>query len=494
MALGNGDQPPVTSPPPRRQRSFYAARIADFLPASPEAIVGQLSSRQVAFFAAAEAEQVRAWEREIKLLKRAFTELGSACSGWWLLLEVPLLRLGKRLDAVILMPGVVVVVEFKIGAATYDAQARVQAESYAASLHDFHEVSRDRLIVPILCAERAGRVVQEIRVEDGVSDLLLSGASSLGQALGLAAQRMSTATPQIDAETFDFSPYRPTPTIIEAARALYAGHQITDIGRGDAADEQLQAAAERLRSIALAAEASSEKVICFVTGAPGAGKTLLGLDLALKIRSGAQPAALLSGNRPLVHVLTEALAADFSQREKVPLEQARYRVKSAIQNLLGYLKEHTDGATPPEPVIVYDEAQRAWDAEVGQQLMDRPSSEPELFLEILDRLRWACLVCLVGPGQEINRGEGGLQLWGAALAEAAAKGRRWRVIAAPQALVGGPDVAGPGLMDGGMAELRIDREPQLHLANAVRSYRNPLHGLWVAKLLEGDMVVSRGVV
>ena len=188
--------------------------------------------------------------------------------------------------------------------------------------------------------------------------------------------------------------------------------------------------------------------VCFVTGAPGAGKTLLGLDLALKSRSGSRPGALLSGNRPLVHVLTEALATDRAARTGESKSAAKYQADAAIQNLLGYLKEHTDGAVPPEHVIIFDEAQRAWDAEVGQELMGRPNSEPELFLKILGRLEWSCLVCLVGYGQEINRGEGGLRLWGEALAREAANGNPWRVLAASPAIEGGPEVAGDGLTSG----------------------------------------------
>jgi hypothetical protein len=310
----------------------------------------------------------------------------------------------------------------------------------------------------------------------------------LAAALQLVATNADASAEATNAASFDRSPYRPTPTIVEAAQALYAGHQIAEIGRGDAADAELQAAADRLQAIAAQAERDRAKIICFVTGAPGAGKTLLGLNLALKSRSGDRPAALLSGNRPLVHVLTEALATDAAARGAVSKAQAKYQADAAIQNLLGYLKEHTDGAHPPENVIVFDEAQRAWDAEVGQELMGRPSSEPELFLEILDRLEWACLVCLVGPGQEINRGEGGLPLWGEALARAAADGHTWQVIAAPQALDGGPDVAGAGLLSGmTAAQTAITREPQLHLANAIRAYRNPLQGRWVAALLDGDI-------
>lgn len=402
-----------------------------------------------------------------------------------------MLRLGKRLDAVVLAPGVVGVIEFKIGAAAYDAQDRIQTERYAQSLRDFHEVSQQRLVVPILCAEGAPARPLALTAFDGVANLLFANGETLAEALALLGRSLDVSVGAIDAAAFDLSPYRPTPTIVEAAQALYAGHQIADIGRGDAADQELQAAATRLRSIVAEAEASRGKVICFVTGAPGAGKTLLGLDLALKSRLGTCPAALLSGNRPLVHVLTEALATDSAARNALTKAAAKYQADSAIQNLLGYLKEHTDGAHPPEHVIVFDEAQRAWDEDVGQELMGRPSSEPELFLEILDRLDWACLVCLVGPGQEINRGEGGLSLWGEALARAESRGSGWRVIAAPQALDGGPDVAGEGLLSGAReTPLCLQREPQLHLTNAIRAYRNPLQGRWVAALLEGDIAAA----
>jgi hypothetical protein len=203
---------------------------------------------------------------------------------------------------------------------------------------------------------------------------------------------------------------------------------------------------------------------------------------------------MLSGNRPLVHVLTEALAEDSAARGAMTKSEARRLADAAIQNLLGYLKEHTDGAPPPEHVIVFDEAQRAWDAEVGKELMGRRNSEPELFLEILDRLDWACLVCLVGPGQEINRGEGGLALWGEALRAAHSVGGRWRVVGAPQALDGGPDVPGFGMFaEGGLGGLEVRREPALHLANAIRAYRNPLHAQWVARLLDGDIAEARAL-
>jgi hypothetical protein len=132
----------------RQSRSFFASTVAEFLTADPQAILGQLSSRHVAFHASAEAEQLRAWEREIILLRTALNEVGRAADDWWLLLEVPLLRLGKRLDAVVLAPGIVGVIEFKIGASAYSGADRVQTERYAQSLRDFHEASQRRLILP----------------------------------------------------------------------------------------------------------------------------------------------------------------------------------------------------------------------------------------------------------------------------------------------------------------------------------------------------------
>jgi hypothetical protein len=230
-------------------------------------------------------------------------------------LETPLLRLGKRLDAVILAPGVVVLIEYKMRAARFDAQAIVQTERYAQSLRDFHQASQTRLIIPILCAEKAPAIELTLDACDGVVRLLLTNAASLRDALHLATGKFDASAEPLDGRALDASPYRPTPTIVEAAQALYAGRKISEIGRSDAADAELQAAAQLLQEIVARAREEASHTVCFVTGAPGAGKTLLGLDLALKSRSAADPAALLSGNRPLVHVLTEALASDSASRK-----------------------------------------------------------------------------------------------------------------------------------------------------------------------------------
>jgi hypothetical protein len=475
-------------------RAFYASSCGAFLAAEEQSILGHLSGQHVRLHASAEAEQIRAWTREVEVLKSTLRQIGPRCQSWSVLLEVSLFRLGKRIDAVVLSPGVVTVIEFKIGAHRFEGQHRIQTERYAHALRDFHEASQSRLIVPVLCCERAPQKPIEFASYDGVADLIEANAETLALALMAAANQRADVqeSAEPDIEGFVRSAYRPTPTIVEAAQALYAGHKIAEIGRGDAADAELQRTADALKEILREAEIRSEKVVCFVTGAPGAGKTLLGLDLALASRSGTAPAALLSGNRPLVHVLTEALAVDASKRTGVTKAQAKYEADAAIQNLLGYLREHTDGATPPEHVIVFDEAQRAWDAEVGQELLGRPKSEPELFLDILHRLGWSCLVCLVGPGQEINRGEGGLALWGEALLSARATGQAWKVIAAPQALHGGPDVVGAGLFSHDQPNsILVAEDARLHLQNSIRAYRNSVQGDWIAALLDGRIPEAR---
>lgn len=469
-------------------RSFYAASVREFLVAEPNALIGQMSVRLAALHRQAEHDQLRAWAREIELLRETFSTIGEAALDWSILFEAPMLRLGRRMDVVVLMPGVVAVVEFKVGSKSYNSQDIAQTEYYALCLRDFHAASQVRTIVPILCADLAASShVDPLPVIDGVSTTLLVNRAGLGPALLAAAALPGPDTTTNTPHEFEISPYRPTPTIIEAARALYEGHTVADLGRGDASALALEASSERLIELVLAAKAQTKKVICFVTGTPGAGKTLLGLNIALKSRiagSGLPPASLLSGNPPLVHVLVEALADDAHRNRKIAKPLARRQAGSAIQGLLGFLREHTDGASPPEQVIVFDEAQRAWDADVGLKLLGRKRSEPALFLDIMAKGEWACLICLVGPGQEINRGEGGLGLWADALVEAAEQGDPWEVWAAPQAILGGPDIGTSALAT--ETDLAVNADPLLHLSNAMRAYRSPQQVRWVSRLLDGD--------
>ena len=471
---------------PHVTRSFYAADVGSFIKSSSDDVVGKLATRVGIEHAGDEAGQIKAWRTQIEILKDALIAAGPRAQEWGILLELPLLRLGRRIDVVCLIRDWVACIEFKIGQTRFAGPDIDQATDYALCLRDFHSASHGRTIVPILCAERAAvsSYLPEIDILENVSACLKVNGNHLATALLMIAAR--AVGPQIDWRTYDAAAYNPTPNIVTAARELYAGNSVQEIGRADASGADLKRTAERLRKIVDLSRQNKLKSICFVTGEPGAGKTLLGLELVLAGTAGrvaGEPAALLSGNRPLVYVLQEAITEDARRRLGIASFEARRRAQQGLQTLLGYLKDHADPSLrPPEHVIVFDEAQRAWDAETGEKLLGRRSSEPELFLDILDRLPWACLVCLVGPGQEINRGEAGLPLWGAALSKA----NGWIAHASETALRGRRGLA--GLLDYvDPNTVRIETEPDLHLKTNLRAYRNARHGHWVEALLAGEI-------
>ncbi|MFP1631952.1 DNA/RNA helicase domain-containing protein [Zhengella sp. ZM62] len=471
-------------------KSYFAASVPDFLARSTEDILGRMATRVGSEYSGSETQQIRAWRIQIDLLKNALRNVAS--DRWCILLELPLLRLGRRIDTIILIGDAVACVEFKIGATSFTGADVDQAVDYALCLRDFHAASHGKRIVPVLCSEQARRaqLPENIAFIDDVSQCIRTNGEGLSRVLNAIEDKSGGG--QIDWQSYDAASYSPTPDIVAAARNLYAGHSVKEIGRADATAEALERTANRLKEIAEEARNERKKVVCFVTGEPGSGKTLLGLDLVFSGTAGrvaGEPAALLSGNRPLVYVLQAAIAEDARQRDGIKADEAKRRAQQALQTLLGYLKDHADADThPPENVIVFDEAQRAWDAETGLKLLGRAKSEPELFMEIMGRLPWACLVCLVGAGQEINRGEGGLALWG----EALARHGDWtahiseRALAAREGLLGFFDIASD-------ADVSLVNDPDLHLNSNLRAYRNNLHGAWVAALLDGDIQTARDI-
>jgi len=474
-------------------KSFYASTAIEFIGRSTDQIVGELSTKVGLLHVGDERKQIHAWSVQIDLLKESLRNQNTDTSGWGILLELQLLRLGRRIDTIILIGDQIACLEFKIGNSKFSTADIDQAVDYALCLRDFHGGSLGRSIYPILCCDQTSidNCNSEIDVVENVSTCLKTNTQTLSDAIALIAQR--TGGSQIDFQKYDRSSYNPTPNIVSAARDIYAGHTVQEIGRSDANGESLQRTAQHLAQLASEAKLNNEHKICFVTGEPGSGKTLLGLDLVFSgdaERVAGEPAALLSGNRPLVAVLKEAIATDAKEREGISKKEARRQAEQALQNLLGYLKEHsTVGSKPPEHVVVFDEAQRAWDAETGKKLLDRETSEPELFLEILGRLDWCCLVCLVGSGQEINRGEGGLSLWGQALHRSEIDENNWSIHVSPQSKNGTNglirDIGGEAAL-----ELDIKTENGLHLVTNLRAYRNEKQGMWVEALIDGDIELA----
>lgn len=465
-------------------KAFVASTVEEFLESHPDNLTGALATRVSTEHSGVEVQQIRAWRRQIAILRQVLSSVGEQSCGWGILLEYPLLRLGRRIDTVLLVEGWVISLEFKIGAQAFVSGDVEQAVDYALCLRDFHPASKNRQIVPLLCAEHApnSSCSHELNFLEDVSNCVLSSAASLSAALTAIAHHATGE--QIQWPTFDSASYNPTPDIVTAARSLYAGHSVQEIGRSDAAGEVIARTSTRLAELVELARRERRRIVCFVTGEPGSGKTLLGLNLVLTGTSGrvaGEPAALLSGNRPLVYVLQEAIAEDGRTRLGIAKGEARRRAQQALQTLLGYLKDHQDPeSNPPEHVIVFDEAQRAWDSETGIKLLGREASEPQLFLEIMGRLPWACLICLVGPGQEINRGEGGLPLWAQAISDT----DDWSGFASEAALHERAGIQGLGdVVD--IKELDLQLDPGLHLKTNVRAYRSSLHGRWVEALLVG---------
>jgi DUF2075 family protein len=345
----------------------------------------------------------------------------------FLFFEFTIPRMGRRIDAVVLTGRIVFVVEFKVGGTVFERAAIDQVWDYALDLKNFHEGSHSAPIIPILVATGASTSPPvELRAgEDRVYSPIRIHAPVFRTMLDLALQTVKGEP--LDEELWHRAPYHPTPTIIEAARALYAQHSVEAIARFDAGAQNLRVTSRRVEELVDDARSRKRKLICFVTGVPGAGKTLVGLNVATQRRDLGQPthAVFLSGNGPLVAVLREALTRDEVARQKshgirVRKGHVAETVKAFIQNVHHFRDDLlTDSGAPAEHVAIFDEAQRAWDLEQTANFMRRKKhrpgfsqSEPEFLISCMDRhADWAVIVCLVGGGQEINRGEAGIDAW-----------------------------------------------------------------------------------
>ena len=284
------------------------------------------------------------------------------------------------------------------------------------------------------------------------------------------------------ADGWESSPYRPTPTIIEAARALYSGHNVEEITRNEAGDN-ITSTCKRINAIIEDCKENHKKAIVFVTGVPGAGKTLVGLNIATQKREESKEdhAILLSGNGPLVNVLTEALARDEKDRNGMRIGEARTRVKSFIQIVHHYREEYIkDTSAPSEHVAIFDEAQRAWDGETITSWMNRKKrlwthgeSESGFLISTMDRHKdWACIICLVGGGQELKKGEAGIKAWIDAVPD------NWEISISPNITDSEYDMSN--------VPTSALKYSELHLATSMRSFRAEKLSLFIKALLDID--------
>src|SRR5579864_525451 len=478
--------------------AYYASTVNDFLVASVDSVLASLVKGHTAEFSTLETYQVEAWRDEITILRQAFSEVChslSSASKWGILLEFRIPRIGHRVDAVVLAHDLICVLEFKAGVADQRSFAVRQVEDYALELADFHHPTNNRFVVPIVVSPGTTDDSNLLR-SDWVQEVRRTAPDQLGRVVVCAFQLCSEPQhQQIDCSAWNEGQYRPVPTIIEAATALYAGTSVREITHSHSGIENLTRTNEFVFEAVTNAEREHAKLICFITGIPGAGKTLAGLNLVHdpQIHRDQRPASVfMSGNGPLVDILREALAVDNANRTGQSKKKTRREVKTFIQNIHHFVQDNLERAhsqPPHEQVIVFDEAQRAWNAERNQKRHSKKAdswhvSEPEMILSIMDRHPdWAVVVALVAGGQEIHHGEAGLAEWGKTLES---KFSHWRILASPEAMGGGESVAGSVLFAADSPKMQITREPLLHLKTCVRAHRAESMAAWVNQVLNGE--------
>lgn len=474
------------------QVAYYDAPIEAFLEADEASILGTLVQHH-GF--ALEHLQRGAWIAQIRLLKPALSDLVRG----HILFEFAIPRMGKRADVVLLVDGTVFVLEFKVGARNFDRSAIEQVHDYALDLKNFHKGSHDLPIIPIVLAtEAAVAGLPDVRfAPDGIAEPVLARTEQLSALIARCAAVPELAP--IDVENWLRSGYQPTPTIVEAAQALYQNHAVEEIARSDASAQNLSHTTDCISAIIDRSKVEGRKSICFVTGVPGAGKTLAGLNIATKRAQehSDEHAVFLSGNGPLVTVLREALARDEAAREGTTKTNAHRKVSSFIQNIHHFRDEALNNTgAPHEKVAVFDEAQRAWTRDQASRFMQTKRghlgfdmSEPEFLISVMDRHEdWCVVVCLIGGGQEINTGEAGLGEWLSALD---GRFRDWDIYISDRLEDGDyvTDATSMRLLH----ELPVQRSTELHLSVSMRSFRAEALSSFIGHIVDNRKEAAREV-
>ncbi|HWW14310.1 MAG TPA: DNA/RNA helicase domain-containing protein [Candidatus Dormibacteraeota bacterium] len=470
--------------------------MSEFTRESPAGILWKLTQENAAARFPLTPEAIESWRAQLPILTNGINHLLHSFAGardWSILIEYPIPIVGRRIDAVLLAGNVIIVIETKTGVSPTSAARQV--EDYALSLACFHEHSSHRTIVPVVVADAPTAVNTTGTAFDNlIEKCWFSSTANLGSVLeSICRQYVRESELQIDADDWNRGRFRPIPPIIDAAVALYSDMDVFEIGHACAAREDLEKTTNALVMAVLEAQTRCQKVICFTTGVPGAGKTLVGLNTVHRPEI-KNFASFLSGNGPLVKVIQEALVRDTVKRshahsQPMNRRQAQLEVQAFVHNVHRFADQYYgEGKQQPVPkVVVFDEAQRAWDDAENARAGRPRVSEPEMMLEVMDRHPdWAAIIALIGGGQEINRGEAGLAEWGRALA----RFPHWQVHAPPLVLTRAGGASGFRLFE--TAEdpypRRIVESAMLHLNICTRSIRAQRISEWVDAVLSGGHV------
>jgi len=476
-------------------REYYSGLIEEFVDSSVEAVLGVLADNNQFSL---ELTQKNAWKEEIVLLQNVLSGYVGK-----IYFEYSIPRMGQRIDVLLLINGVIFVLEFKVGERAFHQHHIDQVWDYALDLKNFHETSHDLMIAPVLIATRAKQCTFSISMTPQGDNLLFPILCNAKMLSDVIENVLVFAEGQaMEFDQWEQGRYMPTPTIIEAAKKLYQEHSVEDISRKDADAINLTKTTSSISEVIEDAGSTGKKCICFVTGVPGAGKTLVGLNIANLHRDAKSKlySVFLSGNGPLVAILTEALARDRVQQanskgEKLKKGTARGAIKSLIQNVHHFRDDCLQSEIAPiEHVVLFDEAQRAWNKEQTTSFMrqkkgvpDFDMSEPEFLISCMDRHEdWAVIVCLVGGGQEINTGEAGISEWIESINRSYPN---WHVYISPQIhdseYAAGKAVA---MLQTHRGVTYID---DLHLSVSMRSFRAENVSALVKQILDLDVQAAR---
>ncbi|GIV36870.1 MAG: hypothetical protein KatS3mg032_1249 [Cyclobacteriaceae bacterium] len=468
---------------------YYKDLIDNFLSKSIEEIIGEIT---LCNQFDSSVNQNKSWEVQIPILKKSLIDFQGS-----IFFEFSIPRMGKRVDVLVIVEGVVFVIEFKVGEHKFFRYDVEQVWDYALDLKNFHEPSHKALLVPILVATEAKESFIEIATTTHNDNLLLPIKVNK-EGLQLAIARVVESfrgLEKLNPDEYSRGRYYPTPTIIQAALSLYNNHTVDEITRSDAEAKNLTKTTSTISQIIKKASIDKRKVICFVTGVPGAGKTLVGLKVATSHldEANGKESVYLSGNGPLVAILQEALARDKIRNEKqkgkkTTKGKAKASVKAFIQNIHHYRDAYLVDPSPPyDHVAIFDEAQRAWNKEQTQKFMKQKKgyhnfdySEPEFLISCLDRHKdWAVIICLVGGGQEINTGEAGIAEWLNAIKN---RFSNWEVFISPN--LTDSEYEASNVISELFKVTKVTFDPDLHLGVSMRSFRAENLSLFIKYLLD----------
>ena len=473
-------------------RAYYNNSIDHFIKEDADYIFSQLTSNHNN--RTLEDQQKNAWRLQIEHLQNQLKGfLGK------LYFEFSIPRMGKRVDNIVIIEDCVFVIEYKVGAEKYDKQAQEQVIDYTLDLKNFHEGSHKVKLIPVLVATNADEgenIIQEIIQLNQVAKC---NRETLHSTLQSFLQNPSN---KVDCLYWENSIYKPTPTIIEAAQALYKGHNVKEISRSDAGAINLTKTSNCINQVIEFSKQNHKKTICFVTGVPGAGKTLAGLNVAnnrMKANED-EHAVFLSGNGPLVEVLVEVLARDLVKSKKKSNSEenknsAERKAKAFIQNIHHFRDEYLKNQQiPTEKVAIFDEAQRAWTKKQTSSFMKRKKgldnfkmSEPEFLIDVMNRHQdWCVIICLIGGGQEINTGEAGLEEWVDALQQ---NYQEWNIHYSD--LITGNNNYLKKAESKNWLVKNATSESELHLSISIRSFRSEKLSTFIKELLDVNIPVAK---